>query len=135
MSPERGASSQGFHRQEGDLEASPDPRPRSRADHLVARALRSSDASRSVEVLAATRSPLCHATQSSQTIVTSLIWDSVRECHPSASLVPAGFVCITGLADAQCFVGWEELVPAGLDVAELATADVVGKMLDVNLDT
>ena len=36
------------------------------------------------------------------------------------SLVPAEFVCITGLADAQCFVGWEELVPAGLDVAELA---------------
>jgi len=50
------------------------------------------------------------------------------------SLVPAEFVCITGLADAQCFVGWEELVPAGLDVAELATADVVGQMLDVNLD-
>src|SRR5947209_10026181 len=46
----------------------------------------------------------------------------------------AEFVCITGLADAQCFVGWEELVPAGLDVAELATADVVGQMLDVNLD-
>jgi hypothetical protein len=38
------------------------------------------------------------------------------------SLVPAEFVCITGLADAQCFIGWEELVPAGLDVAELATA-------------
>ena len=45
-----------------------------------------------------------------------------------------GVVCITGLADAECFVGWEELVPAGLDVAELATADVVGQMLDVNLD-
>jgi hypothetical protein len=50
------------------------------------------------------------------------------------SLVPAEFVCITGLADAQCLVGWEELVPAGLEVAELATADVVGQMLDVNLD-
>jgi hypothetical protein len=43
-------------------------------------------------------------------------------------------VCIAELADAQCFVGWEELVPADLDVAELATADVVGQMLDVNLD-
>src|SRR4029077_15831092 len=40
----------------------------------------------------------------------------------------------TRLADAQRFVGCEELVPAGLDVAELATADVVGQMLDVNLD-
>ena len=38
------------------------------------------------------------------------------------------------LADAQCFVGGEELVPAVLDVAELATADVVGQMLDVELD-
>jgi hypothetical protein len=47
-------------------------------------------------------------------------------------LVPAEFVCITGLG--QCLVAWEELVPAGLDVAELATADVVGQMLDVNLD-
>src|SRR5439155_6298930 len=54
--------------------------------------------------------------------------------RPSVSLVPAEFVCTTGLTDAQCFVGWEELVPAGLDVAELATADVVGQMLDVNLD-
>ena len=41
---------------------------------------------------------------------------------------------MSGLADAECFVGWEELVPPGLDVAELATADVVGQMLDVNLD-
>src|SRR4029453_17046493 len=54
--------------------------------------------------------------------------------HPSVSLVRAEFVCVAGLADAQCFVGWEELVPAGLDVAELAAADVVGHMLDVNLD-
>ena len=53
---------------------------------------------------------------------------------PERPLVPAEFVCITGLADAQCFVGWEELLPAGVDVAELATADVVGQMLDVNLD-
>jgi hypothetical protein len=59
---------------------------------------------------------------------------AVPECHPSVSLVPAEFVFPTGLADAQCFVGWEELVPAGPDVAELATADVVGQMLDVNVD-
>jgi hypothetical protein len=38
------------------------------------------------------------------------------------------------LADAQSFVGGEELVPAGLDAAELSTADVVGQMLDVDLD-
>jgi hypothetical protein len=35
---------------------------------------------------------------------------------------------------AQSFVGGEELVPAVLDVAELATADVVGQMLDMELD-
>src|SRR5215468_3594230 len=40
----------------------------------------------------------------------------------------------TGLDDAQCFVGWEERVPAGVVDAEFATADVVGEMLDVNLD-
>ena len=41
---------------------------------------------------------------------------------------------LAGASTAQCFVGWEELVAAGLDFAELATADVVGQMLDVNLD-
>ena len=41
---------------------------------------------------------------------------------------------MSALRDALCFVGPEELAPAGLDVAELATADVVGEMLDVNLD-
>src|SRR5438552_2704158 len=35
---------------------------------------------------------------------------------------------MSGLADAECFVGWEELVPPGLDVAELATADVVDSL-------
>src|SRR5262249_59928598 len=41
---------------------------------------------------------------------------------------------LTELADAKCFVGCEELVPAGLAVSELATADEVGQLLDVNLD-
>jgi hypothetical protein len=36
--------------------------------------------------------------------------------------------------DLQSFIGWEELAPAGLDGAELASVDVVGEMLDVDLD-
>jgi hypothetical protein len=58
--------------------------------------------------------------------------DEVRD---TAGPMPRSAIALAArLADAECFVGAEELVPAGLDVAEFATADVVGQMLGVNLD-
>src|SRR5580765_1627333 len=71
------------------------------------------------------------ASRDSTTMPTlSIRWTVTR---PTLVLV-AAWTPHRGLADAQHFVGCEELVPAALDVAELATVEVVGQMLDVNLD-